>query len=146
MEEMEHLIATWIVSVWQRRQLGEYAPSWDPGGIHSPNSLFAASFAQAGFAMEIPSPELFYELLPVHYISNISRRGVQIRGLWYDGTALKDYRGTRSGTGRQAQGGVGRSPRSPGPAQRIFPGPDHSRLARPGLDGHAAGRADARLR
>ncbi|MFE5947632.1 hypothetical protein [Streptomyces sp. NPDC056480] len=35
-EEMEHLIATWIVSVWQRRRLGEYAPSWDPGGDHSP--------------------------------------------------------------------------------------------------------------
>lgn len=64
MEEMEHLIAEWIVSVWQRRALGEYAPSWDPDGSHSPNSLFAASFAQAGFAMEIPSPELFYELLP----------------------------------------------------------------------------------
>ena len=48
MEEMEHLIATCIVSVWQQRKLGEYAPSWDPDGTHSPNSLFAASFAQAG--------------------------------------------------------------------------------------------------
>ena len=43
-----------------------------PDGTHSPNSLFAASFAQAGFAMEIPSPELFYELLPAHYVSRIS--------------------------------------------------------------------------
>ena len=63
---MEHLIATWIVGIWQRRKLGEYAPAWDPDGSHSPNTLFAASFAQAGFAMEIPSPDLFYELLPVH--------------------------------------------------------------------------------
>jgi len=54
MEEMEHLIATWVVSVWQQRALGEYAPGWDPDGTHSPNSLFAASFAQAGFAMQIP--------------------------------------------------------------------------------------------
>ena len=104
MEEMEHLIATWVVSVWQQRKLGEYAPSWDPGGTHSPNSLFAASFAQAGFAMEIPSPELFYDLLPVHCVRNISRRGVKIRGLWYDGPALEDYRGTTSTRGGKHKG------------------------------------------
>ena len=104
MEEMEHLIATWIVSVWQRRQLGEYAPGWDPDGSHSPNSLFAASFAQAGFAMQIPSPDLFYELLPAHYVSRISRRGVKIRGLWYDGPALEGYHGTASARGGRHKG------------------------------------------
>jgi hypothetical protein len=104
-EELEHMIATWTVSVWQRRRLGEYAPSWDPDGIHSPNSLFAASFAQAGFAMEIPSPELFYELLPVHYVSIHERRGVKIRGLWYDDPdVLRDYRGTRSARGGRHKG------------------------------------------
>ena len=103
-EELEHLIATWIVKVWQRRRLGEHAPSWDPGGSHSPNSLFAASFAQAGFAMEIPSPELFYELLPVHYVSIDARRGVKIRGLWYDGPALAGYRGAQSARGGRHKG------------------------------------------
>ncbi len=29
--EMEHLLATWIVKVWQNRRLGEHAPCWDPG-------------------------------------------------------------------------------------------------------------------
>src|SRR5216684_4348013 len=113
MEELEHLIATWIVSVWQQRALGEYAPSWDPDGTHSPDSLFAASFAQAGFAMEIPSPELFYELLPVRYVRSISRRGVKIRGLWYDGVALEDYRGTTSARGgkRKGQWVIRRDPR-----------------------------------
>jgi len=104
MDEMEHLIATWIVAVWQRRRLGEYAPGWDPDGAHSPNSLFAASFAQAGFAMQIPSPDLFYELLPAHYISGISRRGVKIRGLWYDGPELDSCRGTASSRGGQHKG------------------------------------------
>ena len=104
-DEMEHLIASWIVSVWQKRKLGEYAPSWDPGGAHSPNSLFAASFAQAGFAMEIPSPELFYELLPAHYVSIDARRGVKIRGLWYDDEkVLRDYRGQRSTRGGKHKG------------------------------------------
>jgi hypothetical protein len=104
MEELEHLIATWIVAVWQQRALGEYAPSWDPDGTHSPDSLFAASFARAGFAMEIPSPELFYELLPVRYVSSISRRGVKIRGLWYDSPALQDYRGIASARGGKHKG------------------------------------------
>jgi len=104
-DEMEHLIATWTVAVWQRRQLGEYAPSWDPGGVHSPNSLFAASFAQAGLAMEIPSPELFYELLPPHYVRIDARRGVKIRGLWYDDQqVLGDYRGQRSTRGGKHKG------------------------------------------
>ncbi|MEV1053826.1 hypothetical protein [Streptomyces sp. NPDC049887] len=103
-DEMEHLIATWIVAVWQRRRLGEYAPSWDPGGDHSPNTLFAASFAQAGLAMGIPSPELFYELLPAHYVGIDARRGVKIRDLWYDGPALADYRGQRSTRGGQHKG------------------------------------------
>jgi transposase InsO family protein len=103
-DEMEHLVATWIVSVWQCRALGEFAPSWDPDGVHSPNTLFAASFAQAGFAMEIPSPELFYELLPVHYVRIDARRGVKIRGLWYDGPELGDYRGRRSSRGGKHKG------------------------------------------
>jgi hypothetical protein len=42
---MEHLLATWIVKVWQNRVFGEYAPAWDPGGEHSPNTLFAAAMA-----------------------------------------------------------------------------------------------------
>ncbi|WP_406016712.1 hypothetical protein [Streptomyces sp. NBC_00984] len=104
-DEMEHLIATWIVKIWQTRQLGEYAPSWDLDGVHSPNSLFAASFAQAGLAMEIPSPELFYELLPSHYVRIDARRGVKIRGLWYDDEKiLRDYRGQPSTRGGKHKG------------------------------------------
>jgi hypothetical protein len=103
-DEMEHLIATWIVGIWQRRKLGEYAPAWDPDGSHSPNSLFAASFAQAGFAMDIPSPDLFYELLPVHYVARVTRRGVKIRGLWYDAPVLDVCRGAVSIRGGKHKG------------------------------------------
>lgn len=91
-ERAEHVIATWIVRVWQNRKLGEHAPSWDPQGDHSPNSLFAASMAQGGFAMQIPSPELYYELLPAHHVQIHHERGVKIGRLWYDGDALNEYR------------------------------------------------------
>jgi hypothetical protein len=102
--EMEHLIATWIVQIWQNRKLGEHAPAWGPGGDHSPNTLFAAAMGQGGFAMQIPAPELFYQLLPVHYVKIHDRRGVKIRGLWYDGPALDDYRKGPSTRGGQRKG------------------------------------------
>ncbi len=78
--EIENLVATWIVSVWQNRKFGEYGPCWDPGGDHSPNTLFAAAMAQGGFSLEIPRPELYYELLPAHHVK-IHTRGVKIREL-----------------------------------------------------------------
>src|ERR1035441_4973800 len=99
--QAEHLIATWAVKIWQNRELGEYAPAWDPGSRHSPNTLFAAAMSQGGFALQIPAPELYYELLPVHLVKIHGRRGVKIRGLWYDGPALDPYR-----SGPSPQGGV----------------------------------------
>jgi hypothetical protein len=101
--QAEHLIATWIVKIWQNRELGEYAPAWDPGTRHSPNTLFAAAMSQGGFALQIPAPDLYYELLPVHLVKIHGRRGVKIRGLWYDGPALDPYR-----SGPSAQGGAAR--------------------------------------
>lgn len=100
-EAMEQLIATWIVRVWQNRQLGEYAPSWDPDGRHSPNTLFTASLAQGGFALQVPPPELYYQLLPAHHVKIHGQRGVKIRGLWYDGPGLDAYR-----VGSSTRGGV----------------------------------------
>jgi hypothetical protein len=82
-DAMEHLIATWIVKIWQNRRLGEHAPIWDPKGDHSPNTLFAAAMNQGGFAMQIPKPELYYELLPIHRVSIDRHRGVKINSLWY---------------------------------------------------------------
>jgi hypothetical protein len=102
--EIENLVATWIVSVWQNRKFGEYSPCWDPVGDHSPNTLFAAAMAQGGFSLEIPRPELYYELLPAHHVK-IHTRGVKIRGLWYDGPALEGLRGmvsTRGGAHKRS--------------------------------------------
>jgi hypothetical protein len=97
--QMEHLVATWTIAVWQNRRLGEHAPAWGPGEEHSPNTLFAAAMQQGGFAMQIPKPELYYQLLPAHYVKIHGRRGVKIGGLWYDGRALGPHRGKPSGRG-----------------------------------------------
>lgn len=99
LEAMERLLATWIVSVWQNRLLADYAPAWDPGGRHSPNTLFAAAAARDGIALQIPEPDLYYRLLPAHFVRIHGNRGVKVGGLWYDGPALGPYRGSVSSRG-----------------------------------------------
>ncbi|MEU1891192.1 transposase [Streptomyces pristinaespiralis] len=101
--EMEHLIATWIVKIWQNRRFGSYSPTWAPGGDHSPNSLFAASMVQGGFSLQIPPAELYYQLLPTHRVSIHGKRGVKIKNLWYDGPALGPYRDELSSRGGRAR-------------------------------------------
>lgn len=98
LREMEHLLATWIVKIWQNRKLDQYAPAWGPGGQHSPNTLFAAAAARDGISLEIPGPSLYYELLPAHFVKIDGRRGVKVGGLWYGGSSpeLAPYRGTLS--------------------------------------------------
>jgi hypothetical protein len=102
--EVEHLFATFIAAVWQLRALGEYAPAWDPGGTHSPNSLFAASMLQGGTALQVPPPHLYYQLLPASHVKIHGRRGVKVRGLWYDGPALDGYRHELSARGGAHKG------------------------------------------
>ncbi|MEV8426884.1 transposase [Streptomyces niveus] len=113
--EMEHLLATWVVAVWQNRKLDQYSPAWDPGGRHSPNTLFAAAAARDGISLEIPDPSLYYELLPTHFVKIDRRRGVKVGGLWYGGTdpVLECYRGRPSGrSGRHAgKWAINRDPR-----------------------------------
>ena len=106
MAQMERLVAEWIVRVWQNRALGEHAPAWGPGEEHSPNTLFAAAMNQGGFALQVPRPELYYELLPAHHVKVHAQRGVKIGGLWYGRSdpALKPYEGRRSDRGGRHKG------------------------------------------
>jgi hypothetical protein len=83
--------------------LGEYA-AWDPGGTHSSNSLFAAAMLQGGSALQIPPADLYYALLPVSHVKIHGRRGMKVRGLWYDGPALDPYRNEPSARGGQHRG------------------------------------------
>ena len=103
-EQLEELISRWSVAVWQNRVLGEAAPAWDPGGRCSPNTLFAACAAQGGYAPRILPPSAFYDLLPAHHVKIHGRRGVKIKGLWYDGPGLDPYRGQLSARGGRHKG------------------------------------------
>ncbi|MFE4054865.1 transposase [Streptomyces sp. NPDC059096] len=128
--EIEHLLATWVVAVWQNRRLDQYSPAWDPGGRHSPNTLFAAAAARDGISLEIPEPSLYYELLPAHFVKIDRRRGVKVGGLWYGGTdpILDPYRGQRSGRSGRHEGkwAINRDPRDC--REVYFEDPEHPGL------------------
>src|SRR5260370_761499 len=112
MEQMERLISQWVIQVWQCRALGEHAPAWGPGGEHSPNSLFAAAMNQGGVALQVPRPELYYELLPVHQVKIHADRGVKIGGPWY-GPARPRVQAAPGKTTAQGRGPA-RPPRATG--------------------------------
>ncbi|WP_344628519.1 hypothetical protein [Kitasatospora arboriphila] len=116
---MEHLVATWVVKVWQNRRLGQHAPPWAPDQRHSPNTLFASSFAQGGFGLRIPSPDSYYGVLPASYVMIHRKRGVKIKNLWYDGPALDDHRGRRSPRGGK-HAGLWRIRRDPRDRREVF--------------------------
>ncbi|MER7671319.1 transposase [Kitasatospora sp. NPDC096128] len=90
--QAEHIIATWIVRVWQNHKLGEYAPSWAPGEEHSPNTLFAAAMEQGGFDLDFPEPSFYYKVLRKHHVKIHARRGVKILNLWYYDPILDEPR------------------------------------------------------
>ncbi|MFF3159564.1 transposase [Streptomyces sp. NPDC057910] len=90
--QAEHIIATWIVQIWQNHKLGEYAPSWAPGEDHSPNTLFAAAMEQGGFDLDFPEPSFYYKVLRKHHVKIHPRRGVKILGLWYHHPVLDEPR------------------------------------------------------
>ncbi|MFD8044836.1 transposase [Streptomyces chartreusis] len=90
--QAEHVIATWIVRIWQNRKLGEYGPSWAPGEAHSPNTLFAAAMEQGGFDLDFPEPSFYYKVLRKHHVKIHPRRGVKILGLWYYDPILDESR------------------------------------------------------
>ena len=106
---------------------------------------------QGGFAMQIPQPELFYQLLPAHFVKIHGQRGVKIRGLWYDGPALDAYRDGPSRRGGRYLGRwvVHRDPRD---ARTVFfqDPASHAWHALPwtGMppDGQAPAFGDARVR
>jgi hypothetical protein len=96
-------------------------------GRHSPNTLFAAAAARDGISLEIPEPNLYFELLPARFVKIDRRRGVKVGGFWYGGTdpVLDPYRGQLSGRSGRHEGkwAVSRDPRDC--RQVYFEDPEH---------------------
>lgn len=86
LDEAQEYLAWFVVTIWQRRELGEYKPWFAPTGPHSPNSLFALSMSQGGWTWQPPDPTLYYVLLESKKVT-ITPKGVRVGGLWYRDSA-----------------------------------------------------------
>ncbi|MFD0393466.1 transposase [Streptomyces nogalater] len=96
--EMEHLLATWIVRIWQNRRMGEYA-LLGPGRRSQPEHAVRRVDGPGRMG---PGDSLAEPLLPAAAPApghHPGQEGVKIRGLWYDGRALDPYR-DEEGSGR----------------------------------------------
>jgi hypothetical protein len=70
-----------------------------PGRRPQPEYVVRRRDGAGRFRVADPGPELYYELLPVHHVAIHGKRGVKIRGLWYDGPPLDGYRDQQSTRG-----------------------------------------------
>ena len=69
MDEMEHLIAAWIVGIWQQRASWASTPRRGTRRGAQPEHAVRRGDRAGRVRAADPRPELFYELLPVHYVS-----------------------------------------------------------------------------
>lgn len=88
--ELEDIIREWVGLVYHRtKHDGLVIPEW-PHLDLSPNEMYEAGVAKAGFLRIPNSPGLVYDFLEV-VPRTIQHYGVEIRGLRYWGDALRDH-------------------------------------------------------
>ncbi len=88
--ELEDIIREWVALVYHRtKHDGLVIPEW-PHLDLSPNEMYEAGVAKAGFLRIPNSPSLVYDFLEV-VPRTIQHYGVEIRGLRYWGDALRDH-------------------------------------------------------
>jgi transposase InsO family protein len=88
--ELEDIIREWVALVYHRvKHEGLCIPEW-PHLDLSPNEMYEAGVAKAGFLRIPNSPGLVYDFLEVAP-RTIQHYGVEVRGLRYWGDALKDH-------------------------------------------------------
>jgi transposase InsO family protein len=101
--ELEDIIREWAALVYHRAQHdGLVIPEW-PHLDLSPNQMYEAGVAKAGFLRIPASPGLVYDFLEV-VPRTIQHYGVEIRGLRYHGDAIRDYANAESPYGGALNG------------------------------------------
>jgi transposase InsO family protein len=101
--ELEDIIREWVALVYHRtKHSGLALPDW-PRLELSPNEMYEAGVAAAGFLRVPRSPDLVYDFLEV-VPRTIQHYGVEVYGLIYTGEALKDHRYEESPYGGELGG------------------------------------------
>lgn len=97
-EEIEEIFARWVVCYWQNRPHDGLRLPGAPRAKVSPNEMYELGLATAGFVAVPPSPDLYFQLLPIEW-RKIGHDGVSVEGLRYDGDSLNPYRNRDSDHG-----------------------------------------------
>ncbi len=97
-EEIEAIFAEWVVRYYQNNPHEGLRMPGAPEHKVSPNDMYEYGLAAAGFLCVPPSPDIYYQLLPIAW-RKLGHDGVRVRGLRYDGDALNRYRNQDSSYG-----------------------------------------------
>ncbi|MGB7963286.1 MAG: Mu transposase C-terminal domain-containing protein [Propionicimonas sp.] len=95
-EELQDLLDEWVVACWQPRPHDGLRHPDLPRHALSPNEMYAALVASAGYVPLALSGQDYLELLPVAW-RRITAEGIRLGYLTYDSPELNAYRGQRSG-------------------------------------------------
>ena len=102
-DEIESFLATWVVCHWQNRPHSGLRMPGAPKQKMSPNEMYELGLSTAGFVYVPPSPDLYYELLPIKW-HTIQKDGVNVETLKYDDDCLNAYRNRTSSYGGKHRG------------------------------------------
>lgn len=94
--ELQDLLDEWVIACWQRRPHDGLRHPDAPRRALSPNEMYAALVASAGYLPLALSGEDYLELLPVAW-RRIGADGIRLGHLTYDGDVLNPLRGQPSG-------------------------------------------------
>jgi hypothetical protein len=94
--ELQELLDEWVIAGWQHRPHDSLRDPHAPGRALSPNEMFAALVARAGYLPVTLTGEDYLELLPACWRA-ITDSGVQLDYRIYDCAALNPYRQQPSG-------------------------------------------------
>lgn len=100
--QLQDLFDQWVVAGWQTRPHDGLRHPELPRSALSPNEMYAAQVAAAGYLPLALSGSDYLELLPVQW-RTITAAGIQVGALTYDSAELKSYRG-QSSTHRAKRG------------------------------------------
>lgn len=94
--ELQDLLDEWIVTAWQNRKHDGLRDPLNTSRVLTPNEMYAASLAVAGYVPVPLSAEDYIQLQPVK-LRRINSYGVKIDHRVYDCEELNPYRGQPSG-------------------------------------------------
>jgi hypothetical protein len=94
--DLQDLLDEWLVAGWQQRPHDELRDPVVPRRVLSPNEMYAAMVAVAGYVPVPLTPDDYIELLPAEWLT-INDYGVQRDYRTYDCAQLNPYRRQPSG-------------------------------------------------